>query len=697
LRKTNSIDATTIDPSLLTVPTAPRWEAGKGSGISVLHLVSAACPEPFVELVLAAGARPTVADWLGRTPVHFAAYTANVAALQLLVSAGGDINAVSHGDPFLRTPLHAAIYSNDISTIKILLDAGADPRVPEFYFSPNRTACALVFAANVGTADILRRLLAAIPGAPSEIFSSAINAAAKRESPMFLQDLVEAGAKPPPTAAHVAARSQRAANLRLLARVGADMCARDENGYTALHVAVGFNVVQTLLELAPNLATINSLFGESPLNTLWSGWGRGPLQDDARTSLVRLLVEHGCDLEARNRESQTILHTAARSGCASAMEIILRKRPSLVEIRDREGATPLHCAIESPENALSCVKLLVSFGCDLNAQNVAGDTPLHCLIKTNGIVNTHHPCMEVRCPLEARDRQREAVVKYLADTGAGVYLQDGMAITALQSAIVNGQVFSALALMDAKPDLSSINQPLRSLLLPAIERSQSPVVHRILAPDIILSTSCRPYDISPNALLSRAVKIAIDELLCCCDHNRRVCMRMMTGIMLGYTDSPMQQDEYGGVVGELPDRMQHAIEVIGALCDSSVIEVDPFTLTPPQNRSPFEELKSAWRHAGWDTLIARVETLYDRADAECCSACTTRGVRACRPPENEPAPRRGRRRLSTKTKKAIATLINQCLLPRTSDRIGPDDRTMDDAHSIAYYTRADGRTVTRYR
>jgi hypothetical protein len=212
------------------------------------------------------------------------------------------------------------------------------------------------------------------------------------------------------------------------------------------------------------------------------------------------------------------------------MEIILKKQAWLVDIRDLMGATPLHCAVTASEEVLSCVKVLVSFGCDINAQNATGDTSLHWLITDNSFGG--HPCMETR------DRLTAPVVKYLADAGAEIYVQNDRGLTPLKSALLKGLVFSALALIYARPDLSSIDSPLQSILHPAVDRSMSLVVKRILAPDVTLSTSCRALDISATGLLSHAVTVTLDDLERpgLSDHNRRICMRMMTGIMLGYTD-----------------------------------------------------------------------------------------------------------------------------------------------------------------
>jgi hypothetical protein len=144
--------------------------------------------------------------------------------------------------------------------------------------------------------------------------------------------------------------------------------------------------------------------------------------------------------------------------------------------------------------------------------------------------------------------------------------------------------------------------------------------------------------------------------------------------------------------------MEHAIEIIRELCDSSKIDVDPFLSTHPTVSSPFDSLQSAWSHADWDILVAGVQALQEPAYAECCYECVADGIRTCPHPPTEHAPRLPYRRPSNKAKRAIATLVNKCLPPQKdpSDRIGvPKVTGVPD--SMRMYARADGRVGVRHR
>jgi ankyrin repeat protein len=91
----------------------------------------------IVQDLLVRGARVTVRDSEGRTPLHVAASAANHEIADLLLAAGADPNAT---DRLGRTPLHAAAIAGDGPTVESLLKWGADPARAD---ADGRTASAL--------------------------------------------------------------------------------------------------------------------------------------------------------------------------------------------------------------------------------------------------------------------------------------------------------------------------------------------------------------------------------------------------------------------------------------------------------------------------------------------------------------------------------------------------------------------------
>jgi len=100
--------------------------------------------------------------------------------------------------------------------------------------------------------------------------------------------------------------------------------------------------------------------------------------------IMKYLIEHGVDLNCKNKEGNTPLHIAA-------------------------------CPYPRVED-LKTVKLLIENGADINAKNINGETPLH----------------------NASLLDQFKIMKYLIEKGADVNAPDINGITPLQIAAENG-------------------------------------------------------------------------------------------------------------------------------------------------------------------------------------------------------------------------------------------------------------------
>src|SRR5215471_21137563 len=75
---------------------------------------------------------------------------------------------------------------------------------------------------------------------------------------------------------------------------------------------------------------------------------------------------------------------AAKHGDVVSLERLLEADASLINARDKDGSTPLHCAIWKGHQA--AVALLLEAGADVNAHNENdhwGTTPLHAAAHAN--------------------------------------------------------------------------------------------------------------------------------------------------------------------------------------------------------------------------------------------------------------------------------------------------------------------------
>lgn len=75
---------------------------------------------------------------------------------------------------------------------------------------------------------------------------------------------------------------------------------------------------------------------------------------------------------------------AAKSGDVAKVAALLATEATLIDARDKDGSTPLHCATWKGHQAV--VALLLNAGADVNAQNHNdhwGTTPLHAAAHAN--------------------------------------------------------------------------------------------------------------------------------------------------------------------------------------------------------------------------------------------------------------------------------------------------------------------------
>lgn len=144
-------------------------------------------------------------------------------------------------------------------------------------------------------------------------------------------------------------------NVEVLIAHGANVNAREPiNGFTPLHQAVSY-------------------IGYRPMNPS----GEMPPMDvgvaKSKKKIVELLIEHGADVNNRNKYGVTPLYSAATKEMAE----LLIKHGANVNAMNINNNTPLYDAISHNKEV---VEVLIAHGADVNNKDRSGNTPLHVAI-----------------------------------------------------------------------------------------------------------------------------------------------------------------------------------------------------------------------------------------------------------------------------------------------------------------------------
>ena len=127
------------------------------------------------------------------------------------------------------------------------------------------------------------------------------------------------------------------------------------------------------------------------------------------------------------------IHDAAANGDLAKCKSLLDKSPKLVSAADKDGATPLHCAVAGGQQPV--VELLLTKKANVNARKKDGVTPLHI----------------------AAALGRVEIAKVLIANGADVNVKDNRGGTALTFARDKGQTEIA-ALLEEKGAIEGVSQ-----------------------------------------------------------------------------------------------------------------------------------------------------------------------------------------------------------------------------------------------
>jgi serine/threonine-protein phosphatase 6 regulatory ankyrin repeat subunit B len=160
---------------------------------------------------------------------------------------------------------------------------------------------------------------------------------------------------------HDAVKAADLVKLQQLLDAGAEVDARDEQGYTPLHWAVDQGVLEISHLLIEHQADVSSQAnnGDTPLHV---AGGKG------RSKAIVLLLESGAEIDKLNNSELTPLHLAIQEGRIATVEVLLDNGASTSNVSDYEVRDALYFAIAAGKTEI--VALLIKRGANVSMEHL---------------------------------------------------------------------------------------------------------------------------------------------------------------------------------------------------------------------------------------------------------------------------------------------------------------------------------------
>ena len=340
-------------------------------------------------------------------------------------------SAAAQPDPIPERALVNAVEKGDRATVLALLNRGVDINKKWINDTPLEAA---IFHQDIETVTLLLYKGAKID--PGDLADAAHGAQGNKEKALAIVNLLIAkGADVRAESAKALREAVNADNLevfRLLLSKGADPNGKDESGESVLMAVIRYDSMES----------------------------------------IQALLQAGADVKAVDKDQQTILMRAARTDYRSAttnritLLKLLINRGADVRARDSSGRTALHWSVEQimtegggftarPE----VVRFLLDNGAEVNAQDYLGQTALIKIV--------------------AAWKNPIAIPQLLIEKGANVNLGDKDGVTALMLSAEKGRSDLVQLLLEKGATLDAKDKLGRTAIVHATEAGQTEVVSQL--------------------------------------------------------------------------------------------------------------------------------------------------------------------------------------------------------------------------
>ena len=424
----------TTDDYKQKVAISRRIAADPGKHCPPLHHAVGKDNEELTKSLLSKGAAVNAVGEFGTTSLHLATQHGNSKIVEQLLKHGAHINSVCTSAKHEGyTSLHIAAERGDAEIAGLLLSKGGD--------------------ANAGGNDGLTPLHLAMRGGYLKTVELLFKHGANFHS------TTRGGGTP----LCFAIENRHEKLVKVLLERGASVDIDDKYDKTILQFAVEQGssiIVEHILRHRPDL---NNERNSGVLSAAVVGWGI------ENRKIVKNLLQYGFTVNPK--DAKNFMHAAVENGYLELVEDMLKRGTGanmLCNSVTREGYIPLHVATKSGQKEV--VRLLISYGADVNAEDASGETALYSASESGyeDIVEIllHYGAKvdavtkdDLMTPLHIAAAFGELeTVKLLLKLGASIDLTDKHGLTALHIATLKGQAEIVAALLDHGSDFTIVSK-----------------------------------------------------------------------------------------------------------------------------------------------------------------------------------------------------------------------------------------------
>ncbi|XP_062595086.1 putative ankyrin repeat protein RF_0381 [Saccostrea cucullata] len=313
----------------------------QGGGETILHLCCRSGKMEVCEyLIKLFSGLLEIRDNDGWTAIHSACSGGSVEIVSFLMEKGMDIKTLSNNG---KSILHRACLCGKFEVCEYLVE-----NYPHLLDVKDKSSYTVLHdAAWGGNVQIVKLLIEkkmdinALQGGGETILRQCCRSGKKEMCEYLVNhfpDLLEKRDNNGWTALHSACWGGSVEIVSFLIEKGMDFNALSNDGKTILHRAClngKFEICAYLVENYPHLLDVKDKSSNTVLHD--AAWG-GNIQ------IVKLLIEKKIDINAQQRDGETILHQCCRSGKMEICEYLVNHFPDLLKIRDNRGWTALDSA-----------------------------------------------------------------------------------------------------------------------------------------------------------------------------------------------------------------------------------------------------------------------------------------------------------------------------------------------------------------